>query len=188
MKKVNVLLPTVVITALIILCGFYIFNLLYYDKIHSADLIAKDISQLVTIFQKIDNDCGIISFDYQKNPINFLNVKEFVGSEVGPLNLAHPEKWEGPYLPDNLTMQAKEYQIVKAKDGYYITPGPGVQLANGRIIDQDLILDEDADIAAMMEDDEGFRYKGKVFAAPLLGPAGPVPAPRLADVAGKEGA
>ena len=61
-------------------------------------MIAQEVVQLRDIFHRIHKTCVIIDFDEQKNHINFLNVEKFTGSEVGPMNLAHPEKWEGPYL------------------------------------------------------------------------------------------
>ena len=61
---------------------------------------------------------SIYGFDYQKNPINFLNIKSFEGSEVTSMNLTFPDQWEGPYLSDNPTIQQKDYLIVKTKKGY----------------------------------------------------------------------
>jgi len=88
-----------------------IINLFFRSQETTSAMIVDDIAQLAYIFQRIDKTCSIIDFDYQKNPINFLNVTSFVGSEVGPMNLAYPEKWEGPYLKDNPTIQEKEYQV-----------------------------------------------------------------------------
>src|SRR5688572_13784493 len=84
-------------------------NFFYEQPIHTAGKIAQDIQQLAKIFASIDKECGIISFDYANNPINFLTIKKdgFIGSEVGSMNLAHPEKWQGPYVAKNLHIQAK---------------------------------------------------------------------------------
>ncbi len=54
--------------------------------------IVRDLAQLDDIFKRIHETCNIMSIDESKNSINFLTVEKFVGSEVGPLNLAHPEK------------------------------------------------------------------------------------------------
>jgi hypothetical protein len=83
------------------------------------------------------------------------------------MNVAHPEKWEGPYLQDNPTMLGQEYQIVRTLKGHFITPGEGVRLPNGKVIGKDIILDEDADIASMMLDVNSLRFKDKPLAAPL---------------------
>jgi hypothetical protein len=109
----------------------------------------------------------IIDFDNQKNSINFLNVAKFTGSEVGPMNLAHPEKWEGPYLQDNPTMQHIAYQVVSTKKGYFITPGEGVKLPNNKIVGKDIVLDKKANIEAMMIDADALMYKDRSLAAAL---------------------
>ena len=64
-------------------------------------------------------------------------VKSFEGSEVGSLNLAYPKKWQGPYLGDNPTFQGKAYQIIRTKNGYFVTPGDGIMLPNGLVIGRD---------------------------------------------------
>ena len=132
-----------------------------------GDIIDSDVKKLVVIFEQINNTCIISSFDYQKNPINFLNVERFTGSEVGPMNLVHPDKWEGPYVKDNLTVQSIEYQVVRTKFGYFITPGEGVVLPNGKIIGKDIILDESADILKMAGDENYLRYNNEPLAAQL---------------------
>ena len=165
MKKY--LLPLAVVTIVVIFIGINFFNVTYRARHNTGVLIADDVIQLQEIFHRIHKTCNIIDFDYQKNPINFLNVKGFSSSEVGPMNLVHPDKWEGPYVEDNPTMQATEYQIVYTKKGYFITPGEGVKLPNGKVIGKDIILDEDADIPALMIDTDGLLFKDRALAAPL---------------------
>jgi hypothetical protein len=98
-----------------------------------------------------------------------LNVKEFSGAEVGPMNLAYPERWEGPYLEDNPTMQEKEYLIVRTKRGYFITPGEGVILPNGKDVGKDkIVLNEDTNIRILMTDSQALMFKDRVFAAPVM--------------------
>jgi len=94
-------------------------------------------------------------------------VSKFTGSEVGPMNLVHPEKWEGPYLKDNPTIYHIAYQVVSTKKGYFVTPGDGVKLPNKKIIGTDIILDQKADIDTMMFDQETLSYKNKPLAARL---------------------
>ena len=142
-------------------------NVQYRARSNTGMLIADNVAMLQEIFQRIHQTCIIIDFDYQKNPINFLNTKEFTGSEVGPMNLVHPDKWEGPYLEDNPTMQTIEYQIVHTKNGYFITPGEGVELPNDKVIGKDIMLNEDADIFAMMGDQDKLLFKRRALATPL---------------------
>lgn len=161
----------VVIGGLLVGCLIWTISNVWYEKpIHTANMMAQDIAKLAEIFKRIEKTCGISSFDAQTNPINFLNIKKdgFVGSEVGSMNLARPEKWQGPYLQDNLEIQEKEYEVVSTKKGYFIVPGKGVELPNGKIIGTDIILDENADIAAMMHDKDKLMFEGKPLAAPLV--------------------
>ena len=167
LRSPNKIIPTLTIVLFVFLVGVALFRLFYQARTISNEMITSEVVQLVDIFKRIDKKCKIISFDYQKNHINFLNMKSFVGSEVGPMNLAYPENWEGPYLDDNPVIQGKEYQIVRTKKGYFITPGDGVILANGKVVGKDIILDENADISAMMLDKNVLNFKGKALAAPL---------------------
>ncbi len=142
----------------------------YRTPLDITDQMVQDIHQLKKIVEQIDHDALIIDFDYQQNWINFLHIKKggFVGSEVGSANLAYPDKWNGPYLDENPTLQEKEYMVVRTNQGYFITPGDGVTLPNGKIIGKDIMLDENADIAAMMHDKETLMYADKSLAVPLL--------------------
>jgi len=163
----NKLIPILTIFLFVLLVGVSLFRMFYQVQTFSDQIIAKEVMQLVDIFKKIDKQCKIIDFDYQKNPINFLNVIKFEGSEVGSMNLVYPKKWQGPYLDDNPTIQGKEYQIVRTKRGYFVTPGDGVVLSNGKVVGKDIILDEDADIQKMMVDKDALNFKGEALAAPL---------------------
>ncbi len=150
-----------------VLLGVTVYRLFYEAKTGSDQMIAREVGQLVAILKQIDAKCKIIDFDNQQNPINFLNVKSFEGSEVGSMNLAYPKLWEGPYLNDNPTIQEKDYMIVKTKKGYFVTPGEGVRLGNGKVIGKEIILDENADIPAMMQDEKALMFEGQALAAPL---------------------
>ena len=163
----NIMVPVLTVILFVVLVGVSLYKMFYDVKITSDIIIAKEVQQLVGIFKKIDKDCKIIDFDYQKNRINFLNVVKFTGSEVGPMNLTFPKNWKGPYIKDNPTIQEKEYQIVRTKRGYFITPGDGVKLSNGKIVGKDIILDENANIIKMMGDEKFLNFKGKALAAPL---------------------
>src|SRR5262245_19149557 len=99
--------------AILIFIGISVKESLYRTQEISGCIIADDVVKLQKIFGEIHRTCHIISFDYQKNPINFLNVKAFTSSEVGPMNLAYPDKSQGPYVEDNLEVQGIAYQVVR---------------------------------------------------------------------------
>ncbi len=144
-----------------------LFSFMYRSKAVTGNVIADDVKRLATIFEDIHKQCRIMSFDYQQNPINFLNVKTFTGSEVGPMNLSYADKWQGPYMEDNPTVQGKEYMVVRTKKGYFITPGKDVKLPNGLEVGKDIILNEDADIEAMMRNPQKLLFKNRPLAARL---------------------
>lgn len=160
-------LPVIVIAAITVFVGITFMDTWYRAKDDSGMMIAQEVVQLRDIFHRIHKTCVIIDFDNQKNSINFLNVEKFTGSEVGPMNLAHPEKWEGPYLKENPTMQHIAYQVVSTKQGYFVTPGDGVKLPNKKIVGKDIVLDQKADIDAMMLNAEQLMYKDRPLAARL---------------------
>lgn len=165
--KQSYFLPIVVGIGIAFFIGISFFDTLYRAKDDAGMMIAQEVVQLRDIFHRIHKTCTIIDFDDQQNSINFLNVAKFTGSEVGPMNLVHPEKWEGPYLKDNPTLYKIAYQVVSTKKGYYVTPGNGVTLPNKKIIGKDIILDQKADIDAMMLDPQGLLYKDRPLAARL---------------------
>ncbi len=158
------------VTASAILIAFaatLYFNFTY----KSADVLSKqlvrNIIRVHDALQKIHDDCTIIDFDYQKNTINFLNVKSFVGSEVGPVNLVYPEKWNGPYMDDNPTFHEIEYQVVATDSGYFVTPGDGIKLPNGKIVGTNIVLDKSTDVISLMADENALRYGKYIFAKRL---------------------
>lgn len=177
MKKVSTtshtiskyIIPISLGSVLVLFLTFTLLRFFQEQPVLTADKIAQDIQHLAKIFAVIDKECGILSFDYVNNPINFLTIKKdgFIGSEVGSMNLAHPEKWQGPYVTKNLHIQAKEYQVVQTYKGYFITPGQGVELPNGKHIGVDIILDATSDIVAMMKDPQTLLYEDKPLAAPI---------------------
>ena len=163
----NYVLPLAVVMGIVFFVGISFMDTLYRAKDDAGMMIAADVIQLRDVFHRIHKTCGIIDFDAQINPINFLNVASFVGSEIGPVNLVHPEKWEGPYLKVNPTLYHIAYQVVSTKKGYFVTPGNGVTLPNKKVIGKDIILDQKADINAMMTNPEALMYKNKALAARL---------------------
>lgn len=147
-------------TAMVVLLGLFVVSLfmLFRDSKHSADaVILHDLHRLHQIFESINQDCKIIDFEHTKNYIDFLTVKEFVGSEVGAMNLSQPGNWKGPYVKDNPTVHEQQYIVLKNKSGYYLVPGDGVKLANGKIIGKDIILDDQTDIEQLLQDDKALK-------------------------------
>ena len=172
--------PASIVVFFIVMVAIYFMVPIFKSGIEKGHMIASDINQLKEIFKRIDETCHIVDFDFQQNPINFLTIRKggFVGSEIGPMNIVHPDKWEGPYLPDNPTMDGKEYMVVRTKIGHFITPGNGVELPNGKVIGKDIILDEDANIGCMMFDEDALMYRKQPMAAHIL-VRGPRIGPRL---------
>lgn len=167
MKNQKLLLGFAVGTGFAVMLGMTIFSFMYRSKSVTGNVIADDVQKLAVIFEDIDKQCGIISFDYQQNPINFLNVATFTSSEVGPMNLSYADKWQGPYVDDNPAVQGKEYMVVRTRKGHFITPGNGVKLPNGMVIGTDIILNESADIQAMMRNPQKLLFKNRPLAAVL---------------------
>jgi hypothetical protein len=165
--KIHKSLVVIGIAGVIFLIFLSVINAFYRSKDDAGLIMAHDVAQLKEVFQKIHQDCGIIDFDAQKNPINFLNVMTFIGSEVGPMNLTYPEKWQGPYLKDNPTIYHITYQVVSTKQGYFITPGDGVTLPNKKVVGKDIVLDKKANITQMMKNPQELSYKDQPLAAHL---------------------
>ena len=138
----------------------------YYMQMETItnDIIVDHVEELADIFKKIDKECQIIGFEHEKNYIDFLNVAKFDGSEVGSMNLAYPSEWKGPYIKDNPTVQEKLYNVVVAKNGYYVAPGDGVVLANGKVIGKDIIINKDSDFDALTSDSAALLYNNQPMA------------------------
>jgi hypothetical protein len=166
--KKNYIAPIVSAIVLGILGVFFMANFFFESRVDTITVITRDLDRLTKIFETIDNTCGIMGFDQQKSVINFLNTVSFVGSEVGSVNLRYPKKWKGPYLADNPTIQGKEYQVVRTVKGHFITPGDGVKLPSGKVIGKDIKLDEHADIALMMHQNDVLLFNNKSLAASLV--------------------
>jgi hypothetical protein len=155
--------------ALLLVVGFFliaIFNVFHRSRIATGQVIANDVVELAKIFKTIDTACTIIDISQSKANINMLTIKKggFVGSEIGSINLANPDKWEGPYVKENPTVQGKEYQIISTPRGFFIAPGDGVVLPNGKEIGKDIILDKQADIEAMLHNENQLMFQGRPLA------------------------
>lgn len=161
----------IAIAIIIGLIGFSIATFRARKERDIGMLLAQDIQHLADVFKDINETAGIAGFDFQKNEINFLNIKKdgFVGSEVGSMNLIDPKKWQGPYIRPISDLQEHNYMIVRTKQGYFITPHDGVRLPNGKVIGTDIVLDENANIEQMMQPDGPLSYQGRPLAANIMG-------------------
>lgn len=160
--KLYALIGIIVVTAFI---GLSMKDTVYRWYQITARDITQDLRTLQEAFTKINNSCVITGFDNVKNQINFLTVKSFAGSQVGSMNLENPAGWQGPYVQQNVTAQGKEYQIVHAKDGYFILPGDGVILPTRQVMGRDISVDETVEMLPLLATE--FSYKGKPLAVKL---------------------
>ena len=145
-------IPALAVSIFFVLFTLSIWMFFTYSKNVTDAFIVKDLSQLEEIFKQIDQDCKITGFDHIKNYVDFLTVKEFVGSQVGAMKMSYPKNWKGPYLLQNPTVLEQSYIVLKNKKGYYLVPGDGVVLTNGKIIGRDIILNDQTDIELLMQD------------------------------------
>ncbi len=152
-----------VVTALLLITLICIAGYRLYTQANTITnaLIVEHVEELAEIFQRIDKECQIIGFENEKNPIDFLTVKSFVGSEVGSMNLAYPSGWQGAYVKDNPTVQEKPYVVLVHQKGWYVAPGDGVVLANGKVIGKDIMITAQSDVDALVGDREGLQYNGQ---------------------------
>ncbi len=127
----------------------------YYD----AQVMHDDVQRLSGILKKIDDACDILSIRKTGAQIDFLNVSSFAGSEVGPLNLAHPKKWQGPYMDDIITYKGVPYEIATVNNNYYIIPGNGATLPTKVTLGKDLIIDSSTNIDDLIAPGGALNYK-----------------------------
>lgn len=138
-----------------------VFFKMYYTKPYFvASLIKADLAQVESILHDIDKRCEILGVQSAVEPINFLTIKDFSGSMVGGINLAHPKNWKGPYLDQNPSIQKKFYELVTAQDGIFIVPGRGVQLPNGTVIGRDIMITKNTKVLPLTEPGGYLYYKG----------------------------
>lgn len=162
----NKSMPIVIGILLVLLMGIAVYRLFIQARTIINTTIVGHIAELEQIFKKINDTCIISDVTHDPGHIDFLNVASFVSSEVGPLNLVYPKRWEGPYVKDNPSIQGKVYEIVKTKQGYYIVPGKGVRLTNGKRIGKDIIIGPETDMQKLINDGI-LVYNGKQLVAPF---------------------
>jgi hypothetical protein len=160
---------SVSILASILLCFLFMLSCVtfwYQSTIITDAFIVSDVKILASLFKKINEQCTILDFKFQSNnQIDFMQVISFEGSELGSMLLQYPQRWRRPYLRDNFTAQGKFYQIVKTKDGFFILPGDGVILHNGKIIGKDIPHNFNDDIPALLNNPRMLQFQGKPLGA-----------------------
>lgn len=163
-KKSAKMLYSFIVGALFLF--FFIFSVtyLFYKSRTEVDALIQDhLEQLSSVFKTINSQCNIIGFTSDKVYVDFLNVKEFKGEQVGSLLLDRQNCWKGPYIKDNPNIQQKLYEIRKTDLGYFIFPGEGIVLSNGKIIGKNILFDEISDIAPFLKNNERIVIDGKLL-------------------------
>lgn len=159
-----------IISSLFLFIGMGIGIWYYRQEFRNHDyLITDHLDMLERIFNDIEATSHILGLDRERNYINFLTVKSFVGSEIGGMNLEYPEKWAGPYLMDNPTIQGKEYVLLKTGNGYFIIPDDGVRLGNGQIIGKDIVFNAATDLNQFFENPQLFLSSKKPMIRKIRG-------------------
>ena len=154
-------------TLLALLVVIFILRMVHSKPRYVATIMNDDVTIIAAAIEKIDKDCSILSFEHERNFVDFLNIKSFVGSRVGSINCAYPENWKGPYIINNPTIHEKFYEVVKVKDGFIVAPGHGVKLPNGKVVGVDFKIDSDSIGEDLIKEGGPLYYKGKRLAAPL---------------------
>lgn len=160
MKKSSIVsngLLSVVLVAALLFVSFMIIKQWRSAQQWRAETALHDMEVLKDVFSRIHHDCVIVGFDQPKLTIDFLTVESFVGSQVGGMSVMYPKKWQGPYLQANPSIAGVEYCVVKANKGYYVVPGDGVMLPNGKKIGTDIVINPGSDVNALMNAQDGLR-------------------------------
>lgn len=141
----------------------------YYEKPNVvASLIQSDIKNIHRILLEIDKTCAISLVKKNRITLDFLTVVKFIGSEIGGLNLMYPEHWKGPYIKDCPELQLKAYELVRARDGFFIIPGVDTKLPNGFIVGKDFDISEQTLVLPLLKEGGPLFYKGFVFGEQIM--------------------
>lgn len=149
---------------LIFIIAFGLYTYFAQEPGIVSDFVHQDVLKVAQLLEKIDTHCKILAIRSGNNPIDFLNVIAFAGSEIGPLNLEYPKKWQGPYIQDNPVFLGHVYELVSTNNGYFVVPGRGARLPNGLIMGTDIKITQTSDIAAMTQPGGALYYDGYAFA------------------------
>lgn len=160
--------PIVSASLLVFLVMGSVLWIRYARPSYIAHLIHRDVAKLAKMLKQIDRDCAVVSIKQQRTPIDFLTIKGFEGSEIGSIALAHPARWQGPYLHDNPSLQDDIlYEIVKLKEGYFVIPGVGVVLPNKLAVGQDFEIHAGISFKTLTMHGGPLNYRGIIMGAPL---------------------
>lgn len=147
--------------------GLFFFSLMYERPYYVAHIIEQDLDTLAFILNRVDQECEMLHLNNNHTVLDFLTVKSFAGSEVGGVNLAHPENWRGPYITQNPALQQCYYELIFAKDGLFIVPGKGATLPSGKTIGKDIIFDTKSFIGQALAKDGDLCWQGVPLARKL---------------------
>jgi hypothetical protein len=150
-----------------LLCTVAVMQHLRHSRTLVSQLISNDVTHLASMLTQIDEQCGIKHVSYDTTLIDFLTVRSFVGNAIGTIELAHPEKWQGPYRYENPTIQGKHYRIVKLKDCLCVAPGEGVILSDGSIVGKQAKIESSMSYKTVIAD-KHLWYSDKPLVVPLL--------------------
>lgn len=123
--------------------------------------IHEELDTMLETLTTIDANCSVISVRDDKNLLNFLTVKQFLGTEVGCFQLANPSHWKGPYAPEALK---QNYELVRAADGFYITPATHSILPNRRVMGIDVSITPQTDMKPLLSQGGALLFEGKPLA------------------------
>ncbi len=68
---------------------------------------------------------------------------------------------EWPYLRDNPMIDNKNIKLLKTQSGYYVVPGDGVKLPNGKIMGTDLVIDKSTNMQQLIAEGGDLNYKNR---------------------------
>jgi len=145
------------------LLSFTLFRFYQSARAVSQKVIASNVEQIGQALENIDATCEIVAILRDRALIDFLQVQAFAGNQIGPLQLRRPDKWQGPYIDHNLLMQNIPYELVKTREGFYVVPGNGVRLDNGKVIGHDIVFDAETDIGAYINEVWGLEVHGDLL-------------------------
>ncbi len=159
----------VIFSSSLLLFLLIIFLLKIYQDTSSVriSVMREDLEVLEQILNRIDKECNILSVRSKGADLDFFTVEKFVGSAVGCLNLAYPKNWRGPYLQQDPTIDGRFYEIVRARDGYFVVPGQGVRLPNGMVMGKDVIVSDKVHIGELIKPGGALNYNGRALGVKL---------------------
>ncbi len=160
-KKYFMYVSVTVMTAIV---GLYIVSSFYERPYYIAQIMQNDLDTLLTILNKIDNECDILHIKNNHVVLDFFTVKNFAGSEIGGINLAYPQNWSGPYMTQNPVLQQCYYELIVAQDGAFVVPGNGATLPNGKIMGKDIVLNTGSTVGQYLDKQGALYWEGSLLA------------------------